>query len=316
MEARPRRRRLRRSVVIVAFYLVGGVLVTVAMYVALQRLRFGYIDSTGQLVGYPEWMNPYVHSKGWEDPRSGWLKDTNVYYRSSFQWWSTERFLFHMGVHVRGGLVDDRARYHPPADSEFSRDEFEKMIAGSGWSVEDLDRYGRLWRYDFGVPFPAFSEKLNEPIVDPARPRALAEFEYVGGLRWLPPAVQGLPWWLRMPTDILWPGFIANSIFWGLVLMVPGWLWRVVRAARRAAGVGATRCRGCRYELGSLLASGLPARSDAGATGELTSVACPECGELFDPKPRGLERACLVVGRAASWCWAARSGRTRSVRSQ
>lgn len=295
-------------------WLVAGVIVHVAVVLAVYVL----------IRMPPDWAKPiakfvHIHLGGrkWVNYREVWI----IYY------WSPESTL---SSEVTGNYLHDAWHmanlsrpfpllWEPRRENQQGLGFFEvppasivQQAMDRGWTAREVEENARLEWYAYGFPFRAVVDRVRSPFG--ANTNSPPAPVYVGVLSGaIPRAIRFFGWDLPIPTDILWPGFIANSIFWGLVLMAPGWLWRVARAARRVAGVGATRCRGCSYELGSLLATGVVARLDAGASKGSACVACPECGELFDPKPRGLERACLVVARSAVVAWRAISWFTRCV---
>lgn len=131
-----------------------------------------------------------------------------------------------------------------------------------------------LWRYELysaGWPWRSLSWRWLSETVSERSPRAsqsadrvrvsVRHFTYTG----LPPPASAAAWsqtGRRLPTTPMWPGLIAGSFFYGLIIYLPV---HAIPALRRTRRVRRGLCPACGYNR-----SGLPAESP-----------CPECGSTI-----------------------------------
>jgi hypothetical protein len=73
-----------------------------------------------------------------------------------------------------------------------------------------------------------------------------------------------------LPTHILWPGFLLNTLFWSAVIASPFWLRRGFVAWRSARRRRAGLCPLCGYARGGIN----------------PQHPCPECGKSVPPAPQ------------------------------
>jgi hypothetical protein len=169
----------------------------------------------------------------------------------------------------------------------------ERLQEQFGVTRSELADWRGVTLYRSGVPWLAFERRQYEPRF-PVSPTAFAAYWFGGDGLIRPRAISVLGLEIWFPTRLLWSGFIANSIFWGVLLgMVPLWLGRVVRAWRARVRRCAGRCAACAHELAGL-------------------ATCPECGTPVAAPVGRSERALNAVFSAiecsASAIWSVTGG--------
>jgi hypothetical protein len=139
----------------------------------------------------------------------------------------------------------------------------------------------------FGAPFRCLSYRL-EALKRTPIPESQKQLEQSVGLTpdssglQIVPAITKGAWWpsvLSMewnwhtgyvPTHILWPGFLLNTLFWSVVIASPFWLRRGFVAWRSARRRRAGLCPLCGYARGGIN----------------PQHPCPECGKSVPPAPQ------------------------------